>query len=234
MPNIVRRFRGARDTVFAPVRLPPPRLRKSPEAPVAAGPSLEVTDFTARRNGQDVIINWVVKNDALGMNYQIQRSTDGGRNFMPIADYRAKKSGTATYHCPDWNAAQKFAVQQLTYRLLYLDGSGAVQSLEPRLELAAGEPPGPDRNGGPALPPVVPLDLQANGMLNVDYQLAQAGSVEMILMTPDLKEVSRLSFQEQPPGAAMKTIDISRIPQGQYLLIVKGGGQVIRRFRVTR
>lgn len=206
-----------------------------PQPSMIAGPPVEILNCTAKQNGDDVIVSWKVKNDALGMNYEVQRSVDGGQNFATIADYRAKKAGAATYHCPDLNVVRQVALYDLKYRLLYVDKDGAAKWQEPALELAQNSTPSTGNNTSSALPPIVPLNLEANGMLKVAFQLQRPGGVEMILMTtPKLQEVSRLNFPGQPAGASQKTIDISRVPRGQYLLVIKGGGEVIRRFKIIR
>jgi hypothetical protein len=56
----------------------------------------------------------------------------------------------------------------------------------------------------------------------------------MILMTPELREIARLDFPAQSTGAGSQIVDISRVAKGQYLLVVKGAGKVIRRFEVNR
>lgn len=205
-----------------------------PEPPMIAGPPMEILDCTAKQTGDDIIISWTVDNDALGMNYEVQRSVDGGSTFTTIADYRAKKSGTATYHCPDLNIARTHKIENLKYRLSYQNKEGAQQWKEPRLQLNPVGKPQPTGENTSGLPPITPLSISARGTLKVPYDLDRPTSVEMILMTPELKEVARLDFPNQPAGAASQTVDISRVPRGQYLLVVKGAGKVIRRFKVIR
>jgi hypothetical protein len=204
------------------------------EPPVIAGPPASIEECTAKQNGDDIIISWTVRNDALGMNYEVQRSVDGGNKFVTIADYRAKKTGTATYHCPDLNALKKFNSAELQYRISYQDKAGKQQWKAPQMQLMPGQPAVAGNGGSSGLPPIVPLNISEKGTVKVAYHLPRPGSVEVILMTPQLKEVSRLNFPDQSGGAATQTIDISRVPRGQYLLVVKGEGKVIRRFKVVR
>jgi hypothetical protein len=208
---------------------------KPEENIAAAGPPLKIDNSTAKQNGQDVIVTWSVKNDDIRMNYEVQRSTDGGQKFVTIADYRSKKNGDATYYCPDLDIAKKVDVRDLRYRILYIDRQGNAQWEEPKLELSlkdeAVESP---RRTAAKLPPVIPLQLEANGILKVAYQLQRAGKLEMILMTPELREISRVNFDKEPSGRGLKTIDISRAPKGNYLLIVKGNAAVIKRYKVVK
>ena len=210
----------------------------APDPPMIAGPPMEISECLAKQNGDDVHISWTVKNDALGMNYEVQRSIDGGNNFTTIADYRAKKTGTATYHCPDLNVIKRYNLRDLKYRLAYQTKQGGKKWTEPQLQLSAPASP-PANNGGSdgsGLPPVLPLNISERGTVKVAYTLPRPDGVEIILMTTQLKEISRLEFSGQSSGAGSQVIDISRIPRGQYLLVVKGqsSGEVLRRFKVVK
>jgi hypothetical protein len=201
------------------------------------GPPVEIVDCTARQTGMDVIISWAVKNDALEMNYQVQRSTDGGKQYTTIADFRGKKSGESRYHCPDLDVVKRFDTDKLKYRVLYEDWSGKEQWEIPKLELAP--PPPPSRvsttpAGKTDLPPLKALGTDQNGKITVAYHMTAPGKVEVILMTTDLKEVSRVNFDQEPAGAGRKVLDISRAPNGDYLLIVKGNTKVIERFKLVK
>ncbi|MCB0631098.1 MAG: fibronectin type III domain-containing protein [Lewinella sp.] len=199
-----------------------------------SGPPAEVIDCTAKQYGMDVIVSWAVKNDALELNYQVQRSTDGGRQYTTIADFRGKKSGESRYNCPDLDVCKRFEAGKLRYRLLYEDEAGNEQWQEPRLDLVPPPPLAaapPSKNG---LPPITPLDPDENGKITVAYNMTSPGKVEMILLTPDLREVSRVKFDQEPVGNGRKVLDISRAPNGDYLLIVKGNAKVIERFKVIK
>lgn len=205
-----------------------------PDPPMIAGPPMEIRECTAKQAGDDIIISWTVHNDALGMNYEVQRSIDGGNKFSTIADYRAKKTGTATYHCPDLSIAKKYSLKDLKYRLSYKNKAGDQIWKEPQMQLNPPSPAIAGNGSDSGLPPIIPLNISERGTVKVAYNLPRPGSVEVILMTPELREVSRLNFPGQSTGASSQTIDISRVPRGQYLLIVKGEGKVIRRFKVVR
>lgn len=205
-----------------------------PEPPMIAGPPMKIMECTAKQNGNDIMISWTVSNDALGMNYEVQRSIDGGSKFTTIADYRAKNTGTATYNCPDLNIVKNHKIEKLRYRLAYQDKNGTPQLQETRLQIAAASKPNTNISRTSSLPPVLPLSVSSRGTVKVTYDLPRPGPVEMILMTPELREVARLDFPAQSMGAGSQIVDISRVGKGQYLLIVKAAGKVIRRFKVIR
>lgn len=207
-----------------------------PEAAVVAGPPLEITEAVAKQKGPDMIISWTVKNDALGMNYEVQRSVDGGQLFMTIADYRAKAVGNTTYHCPDLDGAQQYDQRRLKYRLRYTDKQGTERLHEPRMELSTTQaaPPASNNAAGNNLPPIMPLRTGSDGKLKVDFKMPAAGKVDIILMNQELREISRVNLERVPAGAGQEVMDIGWVPRGDYLLIVKGNNKVIHRYKVER
>lgn len=204
------------------------------DVPPAASP-VKIVACMAKQTGMDMIVSWSVKNDALEMNYQVQRSTDGGRKFTTIADFRGKKAGESRYHCPDLDVCRQFGTENLRYRIRYEDLNGREQLQQSELDLAVAPATAPS---GPAtksdLPPITPLDPDENGKITVAYHMTTPGQVEMILLTPDLREVSRVKFEQESTGSGRKVLDISRAPSGDYLLIVKGNTKVIERFKVVK
>lgn len=198
-----------------------------------SAPPVEIVNCTAKQTGMDMIIGWSVKHDALEMNYQVQRSTDGGNQFTTIADFRGKKAGESRYHCPDLDVCKRFDPGKLRYRIRYEDLAGKEQWQSAGIELESA--PASDAVAKTNnLPPIKPLVPDGNGKIAVAYKMVTAGKVEMILLTPDLREVSRVDFEQEKGGAGRKVLDISRAPSGDYLLIVKGNAKVIERFKVVK
>ena len=52
-----------------------------------------------------------------------------------------------------------------------------------------------------------------------------------VLDAPE-KETARIEFPRQPNGENVKSLDMSRVPSGRYLLVIKGNGKLARRFQV--
>ncbi len=80
------------------------------------------------------------------------------------------------------------------------------------------------------LPPIQRLKADEKGLVRMDFTLEAPSDVDIILVTTELKEMAKLSFPKEPKGAISKTINLSKAPPGEYMLIIKAGGKVINRF----
>jgi hypothetical protein len=97
----------------------------------------------------------------------------------------------------------------------------------------AGAPP-PVAVSDPTVPvPPVPISPDAAGKVKLDYQLGSNSFVQLILLNNANREMARLEYENQPPGAQRKSIDLSKAPAGRYLLIIKANQQLIKRYAVT-
>ncbi len=87
---------------------------------------VELVDFNAQKNKDDVILNWITKNQINVETYQIERSLDGS-NFVNIGSIFINPFGTTNYQYKDVFAVTKFATQNyLYYRLKTTDKDGSV------------------------------------------------------------------------------------------------------------
>jgi len=94
------------------------------------------------------------------------------------------------------------------------------------------EKPNPDDPGDWSMFPKVIPDTKGDVVLK--YHLKRGGSISMQLISPSWQKITELSFEKQPPGNNVKTINMSRVPKGRYLLVVKGPGGIARRYVVLR
>jgi hypothetical protein len=96
----------------------------------------------------------------------------------------------------------------------------------------ATEKPNPDDPSDWSMfPKVIP---DAKGEVVLKYHLRQGGSVSMQLISPKWQKITELNFDKQPSGNNVKTINMSRVPKGRYLLVIKGPGGIARRYVVLR
>ena len=92
------------------------------------------------------------------------------------------------------------------------------------------EKPNPnDPNDWSVFPKVMP---DTKGDVVLKYYLKRTCNVSMQLISPSWQKITELSFEKQPPGNNVKSINMSRVPKGQYLLVIKGGGDISRRYQV--
>jgi hypothetical protein len=94
------------------------------------------------------------------------------------------------------------------------------------------EKPNPDNpNDWSMFPQVMP---NAKGDVILKYHLKQRGTVNMQLISPKWQKITEVKFDQQPQGNNVKSINMSTVPAGRYLLVIKSGGEVRRRYRVLK
>ncbi|HMQ48717.1 MAG TPA: metallophosphoesterase family protein [Saprospiraceae bacterium] len=91
------------------------------------------------------------------------------------------------------------------------------------------EPNPSDPNDWSSFPKVVPDD---KGSTVVKFSLQQSCDVSMQLVNQQWQKIASIDFPKQPIGEIVKSIDMSKVPAGQYLLVIKGNGKLVRRYRV--
>ncbi len=76
---------------------------------------------------------------------------------------------------------------------------------------------------------------RATGGVAVDYRLTTHCDVTIILINQDgMKEVTRASLKAQKPGPYAKKLDVNKISNGDYLIIIKADDRVIRQCKFTK
>jgi hypothetical protein len=87
---------------------------------------VDLVDFNAQKNKEDVILNWITKNQINVEIFQVERSFDG-INFINIGSVFINPFGTSNYQYKDLLVVTKFAAENyLYYRLKTTDKDGSV------------------------------------------------------------------------------------------------------------
>ena len=173
-------------------------------------------------------IRWEVKGESSGKPYQfeIQRSNDG-QAFHTIAKLQgvgAQGSNTNNYQILD-KIDPAVALSRLKYRLKAIapNGKENIFSVDQSASLAA------QWDKYPKMTP------NANsGLLKVRYELNEASNVVIKLTGFNNKAVSRSSYDDQKSGNYQKSIDMSHVPKGVYLLTIEVNKQVVKQYQVIK
>ncbi len=91
------------------------------------------------------------------------------------------------------------------------------------------QPPVPMRPDGGA----IPLTLDTEGKLHINYQLTFNTNVTLILVNSGMKEMARLEYPNQVIGNYDKALDLSKAPADRYVLLVRANGQLLKKFSVA-
>ncbi|MBR9920371.1 MAG: metallophosphoesterase family protein [Bacteroidetes bacterium] len=201
-----------------------PESMKVDQEPGSVSTGFELRDFSASRFGQNIAIQWTVINEPNNADYEVQRSVDGGISFETIHKLKAAGRDRCTYEKYDDGLALSPG-QSLQYRLVKINARGEKEIYNPS---STGKD---DPSNWEAFPKLVPD--QASKGVQVAYQLDEPGTVSFKLMNPRMRETSRLEFTNQAPGRYMKTMDLSMVPAGRYLLVIRTEDVILRRYRVN-
>ncbi len=71
------------------------------------------------------------------------------------------------------------------------------------------------------------------GKLAIHYKLNYYGNVTVVLINRKLKEITRAKLTNQKPGVYNKTLDLSKVAPGRYLLIIRNNKKIVQRYRVV-
>lgn len=91
------------------------------------------------------------------------------------------------------------------------------------------EPAASDPSDWSPFPKVSPNET---GDITIKYYLPQNCDVTIQLINPGWQPVAKMDFPRQPRGDQVKSLNLSRVPPGRYLLVIKGGDRLARRFQV--
>jgi len=213
-----------------------PRHHGIPEEPLASFPAqeedllaareaMEILDFSATREGSQVLIEWRTRTEPAGLLYELQRSFDAGETFTTIATLSGKGDPENKYRVVDTNLAIQKPGKNINYRLRRTSSDGKCVVLDLR-DIHKGD-------GDWKRFPVIEPD-PVNRDILVKYSLKKPAKVTILLINPKMQAAARMQFENQKPGAYSKSFDLKGVPNGRYLLVVKANKQVIRRFRVVK
>lgn len=118
------------------------------------------------------------------------------------------------------------------------DRGGAVLRIKKkRAEAKVYKGEAPEQNAEPAnKKPVPPKKIYADAKSNevkVRYELKEAGEVEMSLLNSKMQRVRMAKYIHVNDGIFIEPFDLSGIPAGSFLLVLKCQGKVIERYQVV-
>ncbi|NUQ23751.1 MAG: fibronectin type III domain-containing protein [Saprospiraceae bacterium] len=212
-------------------KAPQPQAKEEPEEEkeelLAARESTEVFELEAERSGEIVRLGWTTYNESSPMSFELLRSMDGGKQFQSIGKIAGKGKSQNAYTFEDKGIRDDQLLKNVRYRLKCMHSNGKVNYYDPRIEFEDR-----DDNDWSVFPKVVPDPK--DGIVKINYNLEKPADILIVLINPQLKELARLTYNQQAAGPYNKSINLANAPPGRYLLIVKANGKPIAQFRVEK
>ncbi len=192
----------------------PVRMKVSP---------VEVSGFSAKVSDADIAIQWNTKNDFdRNTSYEIQRSVNN-KEFQTFAKVNGEGSGTGKYTIFDRGYGYS-KEEALKYRIAVKSTYGQIKTFDAKeinkklVNWKKYESIRPD----------------SQGRVQIKYKLLEPSNVYINIIDVQEKEVKASNFPDQKIGNYRNSIDISRVPNGSYLLTIKTDQKIIGQFRVEK
>ena len=185
---------------------------------------MEIQGFAMKPNSGQVAITWTTVNEPGGVRFQVQRSNDQGKNFSTIAEMGGKGAAKNDYSCMDLQTPSG-AVAKVEYRILQIFSDGQTKVFQPKREASQ------DIGNWDSYPKIIPD--YATKQVKVAYVLDRPSNIYIRMINPLQREVMGMNLSRQDAGRYLKTVDLSKVPPGRYLLVIKADGRAIKRYRVN-
>lgn len=184
---------------------------------------LEILDFSANRQGPDVIVKWTTRNEPEKLRYELQRSTDN-KEYQPLKIFEAKGGEGSAYEFVDNGFAGANPGRFVNYRLRQIHSDGSSDIYNPKSDAKPVRP-------GMEVPKLM-MD-PATKEVKVKYALEAACNLTVRLLSLTKGEVRKWDMPNQQPGKYLRSLDLRGIPPGRYLITLKNGEEVLQRYRVV-
>ncbi|RMG78458.1 MAG: metallophosphoesterase family protein [Bacteroidetes bacterium] len=191
------------------------------------GNRMQISGFKAIKSGADILIKWETQNEQPRMEFEIQRSIGRDANFKAVCTIQGKgpRSVVNKYSYVDKGYGGLNTGERVNYRLkqIFPNGESAY------FDLSNGVKESEDWSK-------FPLANYSNREQSVSfkYTLKAPGNVAILVIDKNFQVVKRVLFKGEQPGSHDRSISISEIPKGQYLLVIRANKHILNRFRILK
>jgi len=190
---------------------------------IAGRSEIQVTGFSALALSAGIALNWSARHEHPDMYYELQRSTNGGRQYETIASRQAEGAPVNSYRYLD-KAGASSTNGKWRYRLKCVAPDGSLQYFECSVDAAR----------KPLAPPQKIMPDPRSGKLTFRYELSRPSEVKVALLDDSNEALMLETYPRKSANAHLVELDLNKIPAGEYLLIVKAGASVVKRYQVIK
>lgn len=193
-------------------------------------PATEIITFNAGLKGQDILVTWNVKNEHPHHHFEVQRSLGSG-TYKTIGKLDGKAGddvGDFRYKFVDSGSGLTAQGRYIRYRIKIIDKYGKANFYHP---------PVPKLKGGGVHQKegnIKKLMTDNNNRLQIKYELRQAAAVVYQIFDVNRKEVFSNHLANQPAKNYLKSLDLSELPNGRYVLVIQADKEEIERYQVIK
>lgn len=195
-----------------------------PGRPAPPGPiPVKFSNIVATPLPNSVKIEWMLAHPIPPANFIIERSTNGQQSFQRIGQKTAEK-GKKQFVFSDPNPPSG----EITYRIKLMRPKGPPIQAETSCKMAAPPSMSPARMDKIAPDP-------KSGLLAFSYSLERPSNVVFIIIAPaDNRILKSFPPTKKPSGRQIGKLDILDLPKGNYVLLVKAGKDVVKKYQILK
>ena len=191
---------------------------------------MEINNFNAQLTGNDISVSWQVKNEKPNCNFEVQRSF-GDENYQTVGKVQGKcQSGNGNYNYEFLDKGLGLTAQgrYVRYRLKHVQASGQAGLYHPPVPKLQGK--GLIATGSD----IKKLMTDANGRLQIKYELQKNSTIVYQIFDVNRQEVFNNRLSNQAAKNYLKSLDLSRLPDGRYVLVIKANEEEVERYQVIK
>jgi len=197
---------------------------------VARGRTIEISNFQTGLKDRDMFVSWTVNNEMPNCKFELQRSLGNGK-YVTIGKMNGQavqKIGNYNYKFRDSGSAITAQGKYIRYRVKYLYAGGKSGMYHPPMPKLRGEGVNRAPSG------VKKLITDSNERLRIKYKLVNPSNVCYQIFDVNRREVFSNYLSNQPAKNYLKSLDLSELPNGRYVLVIKANKEEIQRYQVIK
>jgi len=177
---------------------------------------VELLAFTAKQNGDQVLVTWTTASERNNDYFTIEKSKDG-RNFVMLGrvDGAGNSITARNYHLPDVNPNKGHNY----YRLTQTDFNGEFETFNSVHVLFKGQ------SKSAELKSVYPNPF--SDILSVSYYTATSSAIRFKLINSAGQEVKSMVVQSETGSSTVEWKNLSSLPPGNYMIIMDNNQEKI-------
>lgn len=191
---------------------------------------MEIANFHAGPKDQDILVTWQVKNELPNSKFEVQRSF-GNDNYVTVGRMNGQaqyKMGNHNYKFIDSGSGITAQAKYIRYRIKYINNAGKTGLYHPPMPKLRGDGINQIPSG------IKKVMTDKNDRLQIKYQLTSLSNVRYQIFDTNRREVFSNYLRDQAPKNYLKSLDLSELPNGRYVLVIKANREEIERYQVIK
>ncbi len=191
---------------------------------------MEIYECKLSNTSDQKVITWKTKYEYQGkVTFEVQRSRDG-KNYQTFAivNSRGGVANTTVENDYKINDDSKLTVSNLAYRIKEVQPNGTAIFHKVKQEKLVSQLLNKVVTSNPQRKKNTLSPDPETGLLKVKYSLANRGDVKIRLVDAvnENKEFAKSNYINQKSGNYLKSIDMSKMPKGSYILIIRKENEI--------